>query len=106
MKPVDMLGFGPTRTAVATDNGWLVTVTPPEIVQLKGHTIRLSNDQYERYLSWHNGGGLIQDALPDLTGAQREILMTGIGDEDFHEIGYDQDYGEDDHQDYGEDDHD
>lgn len=98
MKPVDMLGFGPTRTAVKNPaGGYNVTVTPPEIVQMQGHTLHLTDDQYIRYQAWHEGGALIQDVLPDLTGAQREILMTGIGDDDFHEIGYDLDYGEDDH---------
>lgn len=87
MKPVDMLGFGPTRTAVKNPaGGYNVTVTPPEIVQMQGHTLHLTDDQYIRYQAWNEGGGLIQDVLPDLTGAQREILMTGMGDDDFQRL--------------------
>lgn len=86
MRPIDMLGMGPTRTAVVVDDGWIVTVTPPPIVGLKGNSLRLTNDQYERYLAWlHTNTILIYHALPELTDAQREILMTGMVDEDFNE---------------------
>lgn len=87
MKPADMLGFGPTRTAIKNSaGGYNVTVTPPEIVQLKGNTLHLTDDQYNRYLAWINGGLLIQDALPELSNAELEILMTGIGDDDFQAL--------------------
>ena len=93
MKPVDMLGFGPTRTAVKNPaGGYNVTVTPPAIVQLKGNTLHLTDDQYSRYCAWISGGLLIQEALPELPNAQLEILMTGIGDDDFKAVTREDDY--------------
>lgn len=86
MRLADRMGFGPTRTAVVVDDGWIVTVTPPAATGLKGNSIRLTNDQYERYMAWFDVGTiLIHHALPELTNAQREILMTGMNDEDFKE---------------------
>lgn len=86
MRPIDMLGMGPTRRAVVVDDGWIVTVTPPPILGLKGNSLRLTNDQYERYQAWlHTNTILIYHALPELTNAEREILMTGMSSEDFEE---------------------
>lgn len=45
--------------------------------------LEVTPDQWERILDWITKGGPIQDHLPDLTDAQRELLMTGIRDEDF-----------------------
>jgi hypothetical protein len=39
-------------------------------------------NQYKGYQAWL-AGELIQNALPDLTAAQREILMTGIGNDEW-----------------------
>lgn len=87
MRPIDRMGLGPTRTAVTVDDGWIVTVTPPAATGLNGHSLRLSNDQYERYQAWFEVGTiLIQHALPELSNEQREILMTGIGPEDYMKI--------------------
>lgn len=72
------------RQAVAQEDGtWKVTVTPPRFTEFSPSSIILTNDQYCRYLQWQNGGVLIQNILHDLTPAQREILMTGIGPEEF-----------------------
>jgi hypothetical protein len=79
MKPIDLIGMGPKREARRNiGGGWIVTVTPPDVVGLPGNSLVLSEDQYQRYLEWHEGGCLIQEALPDLTSAQREVLMTGL----------------------------
>lgn len=43
----------------------------------------LSPDQAKRALHWARGGGLIQAVLPDLTDAQREMLLTGINEKDW-----------------------
>lgn len=80
MKPIDMIpGFGPTREVKALDDGnFEITVTPPSWVGAGGKSVVLSHDQYLRYLQWRADQGiLIQDALPDLTDIQREILMNG-----------------------------
>lgn len=79
-KPIDILGMGPGRSVRKLSNGnYLVTVTPPKWVGIpEGKSIELSFDQYDRYLSWMQTGMLIQDALPELTADQREILITGM----------------------------
>ena len=62
---------------------FLVTVTPPAETGFSPSMITLNPNQYERYLGWLDGFGLIQDTFPDLTAEQREILQTGIGPEEW-----------------------
>jgi hypothetical protein len=78
-KPIDLLGMGPARTEEKLPSGnFLVTVTPPAWTGIpRGKSIELSANQYLRYLSWRKTGVLIQNALPELSPSQREILMTG-----------------------------
>ena len=84
MKPIDMMNLGPQRTSARGADGiWTVTVTPPDWTGFAASTIRLTPDQHARYLAWLDGDVLIQDALPDLSDAEREILITGIDDEEF-----------------------
>lgn len=86
MKPIDLLGFGPKREAIQNEKGWLVTVTPSEWSGFtESSSIQLTNDQYARYRQWLDNGSLIQHVLSELTMAQREILMSGIGDQEFHQ---------------------
>lgn len=86
MKPIDQLGFGPKREEVKqADGNWLLTITPPPQTEFSASSITLTQDQYERYRQWRSGGILIQYALPELSAAQREILMTGIGLREWHE---------------------
>ena len=84
MSIADKLGFGPKREHTAkADGSVLVSVTPPAFMKLPTQTIRLSADQYDRYLLWRNGQGYIQDMLPELSRDQREVLMSGLGPDDF-----------------------
>lgn len=79
MQLADRFGFGPKREFEMLPNGnWKVTVTPPSWSGFSASSLELTPDQYRRVGLW-NRGALIQDALPDLTAAQREILKTGIG---------------------------
>lgn len=85
MKPVDQLGFGPKREVKQLDNDqWELSVTPPAFLKLPTQKLILNKNQYLGYLAWQNDGQLIQNALPDLTPSQREIILTGLGDDDFH----------------------
>jgi hypothetical protein len=85
----------PTRKARRLDNGdWLVKVTPPEWSGFHQSSIVLNSDQFHRFKSWLDGGGMIQDALPDLSPSEREMLMTGI---DGYE--WDKEFGNDDGED-------
>lgn len=86
MKPVDQLGFGPKREVKQLDNDqWEISVTPPQFMGLPTKKLVLNKNQYLGYLAWQNGQ-LIQDALPDLTASQREIILTGLGDDDFNRL--------------------
>lgn len=82
MSVMSKLGLaGPKRTAVEQKDGyWLVAVTPPVWSGFDStSTITLSADQYRRYTQWLETGSMIQDALPELSPSQREILLSGIG---------------------------
>ena len=77
----DRLGLGPTREEKENPDGtWLVTVTPPAWSHFpaKPKGLTLTKDQYERFKRWQEGPQMIQDALPDLSSAQREYLMSGL----------------------------
>ena len=79
MSVADKLGLGPTRESVPNDDGsWTVKVTPPDWVGGKTVTVRLTADQHKRYKTWISGLVLIQDALPDVSCADRELLMHGL----------------------------
>jgi hypothetical protein len=82
----DKLGFGPEREVEQIDdNHYAVTVTPPSYMRLSRQSVILTADQHHRYQLWR-AGATIQDVLPDLSAAEREILMSGIGDDDFHKM--------------------
>lgn len=83
-KPVDQLGIGPIRNAIQDDDGsWIITITPPSWTGFKSSSVKLDPDQYYRYCLWRVDNSLIQNALPELTDAQREILITGVRQADF-----------------------
>jgi len=91
MSVADKFGLGPKRIEVWNDTKgkWEIQVTPPMWMQsdptkpLPTLTVYLTQDQYQRYCMWKRGA-LIHQCLPDLTASQREVLMTGLGDDDFH----------------------
>ncbi len=81
MKPIDRLGLGPSYHIEEKPNGTKeVFVKPPEffIPNAEEKSVTLTSEQYQRFLQWRNTRVLIQDALPDLTPCQREVLMTGL----------------------------
>lgn len=81
---VRLPGLSPARSVQQmTDGTWNVLVVPPMFVGSSGVTVHLTKDQFERFMKWEQGEGLIQDLLPDLTPSQREALMTGLSDEEF-----------------------
>lgn len=90
IKPIDVLGFAPKREAHKIPNGgWRIEVTPPLFTKLRGSTIDLTDEQYLRYKKWLQKGTLIQEVFPELTMAEREILLSGIGQEDFERLAKD-----------------
>ena len=75
---------GATRNSEFQDGYWYVTVTPPRWSGFeKSSTVKLDEDQHERYLMWLRDGGLIQHMLPELSPAIREQLLSGICPEDW-----------------------
>lgn len=87
MKPLDLLGFGPTRrTEENIDGTYTVYVKPPKMFNIPEEHIVLTRDQYSRYLRWLDGELMIQEALPDLNVDQREILLSGLNDDNFKKM--------------------
>lgn len=76
--------LGPKREAKQLPNGdWEVTVTPPSWSGYSATLIKLSPQQYQRYLRWFNGELLIQEAFPEFDAEQREVLLSGIDSEEW-----------------------
>ena len=78
-KPIDILDLGPSRSHLKLPDGrWMVSVQPPSWIGV--HTakcVTLTAEQYIRYSDWLSGSKLIQEALPDLSAEDREILLNG-----------------------------
>jgi hypothetical protein len=89
------LGPGPKREATfnETSRKWDLTISPPAWSKFAPAKISLTSDQYQRYQSWREGDILIQDALPELSAAERETLISGISPQEWTEA-----FGEDDEE--------
>ena len=86
---IEIPGFAPSRRVEKTDDGYVIHVRPPSTIgDYPEVSVMLTESQYERY-QWWRRGKLIQEALPDLSDDQREMLMTGLRDADFHRIAHD-----------------
>jgi hypothetical protein len=48
--------------------------------------LELTNEQFGRYLKWLGGGISIQDAFPELTPGEREVLLSGLPEEFFDQF--------------------
>ena len=66
-----------------SDGRWRVTVTPPKWSGFGPSSLILTDNQYQHYQRWLEGHALIQDELPELSDDQREILISGIGPEEW-----------------------
>jgi hypothetical protein len=104
MSVADKMGFGPKRVVrtIPLDDGsgryrYEIDVTPHPMMgaDLPTLTVKLNENQYLGYLAWQNGQ-LIQNCLPDLNASQREVLMSGLGDDDFHELAMEEDEDDED----------
>lgn len=84
---MDIPGFMPTRRIEQVEEGFIVYIKPPGIVgHLPEVSVFLTPTQFQRYQLWHDGLLLIQDALPELSCSEREMLMSGLADEDFKRL--------------------
>lgn len=77
MKPIDRLGFNPTHVVEKVEDGYLIHITPPAFIGGDTVTVYLTEAHYRGYERWLEGD-LIQNALPNLTKQEREMLMTGL----------------------------
>jgi hypothetical protein len=94
MIDIDMVdpGFAARRRVEETPEGYVIYVKPAPIMgDFPERNIALTPEQYERYKQWRDGSVLIQDAFPELTPDQREVLMTGLSDDDFLKAAGDED---------------
>jgi hypothetical protein len=73
----------PTRTYYVRNAMVEVTVTPPPESGFRPSKVTLTPDQFRRFEKWLETGGQIQTALPDLSADDREILLSGIGPNEF-----------------------
>jgi hypothetical protein len=65
------------------DGDEVIVRTAPCLGCWKRSTLRIP---YEGYKAWIVDGEYIQDALIDLTPAERELILTGIHDECWNEL--------------------
>jgi hypothetical protein len=97
MFPKGIPGMEPKRRTIDTTGTHVtVGVTPPDFFNLPEQTLTLTTEQYRRYCRWLAHGSLIQTELPELTPSEREILLSGLGDADFHDIASDHEQEDDD----------
>lgn len=77
--------FLPAFTAIIEPDGSItLRIKPPAWTRAKEKTLPFTSAQYSRFLRWQAGEGLIQTMFPDLTPSQRELLLTGLNDSEFH----------------------
>ena len=80
---IEIPGFTPSRRIEKTSDGYTVHVRPPTTMgEYPEVSVKMTEEQFDRYLWWRRGK-LIQEALPDLSDDQREMLMTGLRNADF-----------------------
>lgn len=74
----------PVRRLISINEGqWLVGITPPDFIGGDEVTVKLTEDQFRRFLQWLDGRDLIQQCLPDLNVSEREKILSGLDDEAF-----------------------
>lgn len=91
---IDALKMGPIREASPIENGcWSIKVTPPSWSGFKPSSpIVLSGSQYAQYEKWLRGELTMKEALPELPPSTREVLMSGIDDDQWEEVYSEEDY--------------
>lgn len=83
---MDIPGFMPIRRIEQTDAGFIVYVKPPAFVGTPEVSVFLTPAQFEHYQLWRDKSLTIQEALSELSSSEREMLMSGLGDEDFRRM--------------------
>lgn len=71
------------------DGHFLVTVTPPEFMGCQATAVVLNGEQFKKYLHWRDtekSHRTIQEYLPELNPDEQEILISGIGPDDWDRL--------------------
>jgi hypothetical protein len=93
MSVLSKLGLGPKRVVTKNDDGtFTMAVFPPPWAGYEpgfSNSIILTEAQVNKYHEWNTSGLLIQEAFPELTDSQREIILSGLGDKEFEELAKD-----------------
>jgi len=70
--------YGPRRDLFKNnDDTFTLLVTPPDWIKAGPFKFIFTQDQAIRYQKWGTKIALIQDALPELTQVERDIILTG-----------------------------
>jgi hypothetical protein len=85
IKPIDRIDvMRPVRRNVQqSDGSWIAYVKAPPFMGTPEVNVRLTADQYRRYQLWRDGHVMIQEALPELSIDQREMLLSGLDNGNF-----------------------
>ena len=87
MKPVDELGLGPQRVLIRNQDGSAVLeVRPPAMFGGGCSQVALTASQVRKYEKWLSEGGSIQNAFPELSADAREVILSGIGSEEWEKL--------------------
>jgi len=65
-------------------DGLTLTITPKPQFKAKPKTLYLTEGERLRFAEWYAGKLMIQDAFPDWPADKRELLLTGMDDDEFH----------------------
>jgi len=80
-------GMEPVRRTIKT-TGTHVTigVKAPDCMETPEQELSLTNEQFSRYLQWLAGGVNIQEAFPELSPSEREVILSGLPDDFFEQF--------------------
>lgn len=84
--PLNIPGFAPIRSSVKhIDGTYTVYVTPPKLSGFPSvpRSVHLTEAQFWTYRRWLDSGQSIQEAFPELSADDREVLLSGLPPEAF-----------------------
>lgn len=80
MKPV----IGYRLSCIDGENEKIEIIVTPHPVFKSGRKIfEVTEAEFRAISRWRQGEGMIQDLLPNWSAAKRELLLTGLSDEEF-----------------------
>ena len=80
------MGVRPKYTFIARDDGGWLLIVRPIVPGLSVKEVVLTSHEHECIVRWMNGGGMLAHLLPDWTPSQREIILSGINDNEWDKL--------------------